>query len=160
MLDTLVFLKKQTNVWLEITTLLIPGENDSNEEIQKESEWILNNLGDEVPLHFTAFHPDFKMLNKYPTPHSTLKKARKKAMDVGLKFVYVGNVYDEESESTYCPKCNKKLIGRNWYVLSDYHLTSEGKCKYCGYQIPGTFDSTKGNWGSKRVPVYLKNFSL
>ncbi len=159
-LDTLLFLKKHTNVWLEITTLLIPEENDSDHEIKKECEWILDNLGDEVPLHFTAFHPDFRMRNKYPTSHYTLKKARKIAMDVGLKFVYVGNVYDEESESTYCPKCKKKIIGRNWYVLSDYQLTEDGKCKFCGYQIQGRFDKTKGNWGSKRVPVRLKNFSL
>ncbi|MFN3604527.1 MAG: AmmeMemoRadiSam system radical SAM enzyme [Leptonema sp. (in: bacteria)] len=158
-LDTLVYLKKFTNVWIEITTLLIPDENDSKQEIQKECEWILKNLGSDVPLHFTAFHPDFKMLNKSSTPHTTLLRARKVAQEVGLQFVYVGNVYDENAESTYCPNCKRKIIGRNWYTLSDYYITSEGKCQFCGYVIPGRFDKTKGNWGAKRVPIHIGNFT-
>lgn len=157
-LDTLIYLKKETNVWFEITTLLIPGENDFDQEIQKECEWILENLGPDVPLHFTAFHPDFKMLDKIPTPHFTLIRARKIALEVGLNFVYVGNVYDEDAESTYCPNCKKKLIGRNWYEITAYNITEEGKCKFCHYSIPGKFDKTNGNWGAKRLPIRLKNF--
>jgi pyruvate formate lyase activating enzyme len=158
-LETLEYLKKSTSVWFEITTLLIPGENDSSQEIQNECEWILEHLGPDVPIHFTAFHPDFKMLNKPRTPHSTLLRARKIALEVGLHYVYVGNVHDEDSESTYCPNCKRKVIGRDWYVLTEYHLTDDGHCRFCNYKIAGVFDGPPGNWGPKRLPIRLKNFA-
>jgi pyruvate formate lyase activating enzyme len=158
-LETLEFLKKSTSVWFEITTLLIPGENDSSQEIQNECEWILEHLGPDVPIHFTAFHPDFKMLNKPRTPYSTLLRARKIALEVGLHYVYVGNVHDEDGESTYCPNCKKKVIGRDWYVLTEYHLTDDGHCRFCNYKIAGVFDGPPGNWGPKRLPIRLKNFA-
>ena len=158
-LETLEYLKKSTSVWFEITTLLIPGENDSSQEIQNECEWILEHLGPDVPIHFTAFHPDFKMLNKPRTSHSTLLRARKIALEVGLHYVYVGNVHDEDGESTYCPNCKKKVIGRDWYVLTEYHLTDDGHCRFCNYKIAGVFDGPPGNWGPKRLPIRLKNFA-
>ncbi len=157
-LDTLIYLKHYTNVWFEITTLLIPGENDSYQEIKNECEWILKHLGPDVPLHFTAFHPDFKMKDKPYTKHSTLKKARDIALAIGLNYVYVGNVHDEDSESTYCPNCNNKVIGRDWFYLTEYHLTDDGYCKFCNYKIAGVFEGPPGNWGPKRHPVMLKNF--
>ncbi|MCS7204294.1 MAG: AmmeMemoRadiSam system radical SAM enzyme [Leptospiraceae bacterium] len=159
-LDTLVYLKKHTKVWFEITTLLIPGENDSNEEIKKECEWILKNLGPDVPLHFTAFHPDFKMLHKPRTPHSTLLRARKIALEVGLHYVYVGNVYDEDAESTYCPNCQQKVIARDWFEIKEYHLTDNGRCKFCYYPIAGYFDGPVGNWGARRLPIRIKNVKV
>ncbi len=135
-LDTLEWLKKETNVWIEITTLLIPGENDSEDEIKQMCEWILHNLGDDVPLHFTAFHPDFKMLNYPPTPYSTLKKAREIALQTGIKYCYTGNVSDPQGQTTYCPNCGHELIKRNWYHVQIQGLKN-GKCEKCGTQIAG-----------------------
>ncbi len=159
-LETLLYLYKNTKVWFEITTLLIPDENDSEKEIRKQCEWILTHLGPEVPLHFTAFHPDFKMRNKPRTPHQTLLKARKIALDTGLYYVYIGNVYDEDAESTYCPSCKRKIVGRNWYNITEYHLNLDGKCKFCGYKIHGRWDSKVGDWGAKRLPIRFKNHSF
>lgn len=137
-LDTLTWLKNDTDVWIEITTLLIPGENDSDEEIKKECGWILENLGDSVPLHFTAFHPDFKMLDKKATPPSTLTGARKTAVDMGIKFCYVGNVHDLEGGTTRCPSCGLELIRRDWHDVYSNHMAGN-KCSRCGYRIPGVF---------------------
>ncbi|RLC51112.1 MAG: AmmeMemoRadiSam system radical SAM enzyme [Candidatus Cloacimonadota bacterium] len=137
-LDTLTWLKHETDVWIELTTLLIPGENDSQEEIKKECDWILENLGNSVPLHFTAFHPDFKMRNKEMTPAKTLTTARKTAMKMGLKYVYLGNVHSTEGQTTYCPNCNKKLIKRNWHSVISNSLIGK-KCKKCGEVIEGVF---------------------
>jgi len=137
-LDTLIYLKKETNVWVEITTLLIPGENDSDNELDKMTKWIFSELGPDVPLHFSAFHPDFKMLDKPRTPTATLIKARDIAIKNGLHYVYTGNVSDKESQSTYCHKCQKTLIGRDWYSLSDYNLEGN-KCKFCGAECAGVF---------------------
>jgi pyruvate formate lyase activating enzyme len=137
-LDTLVWLKNETDVWFEITTLLIPDENDSPEEIKQECDWILKNLGDSVPLHFTAFHPDFKMQNKERTPEKTLTNARKIAIEMGIKYCYVGNVHNTEGQTTYCPKCKEKLIKRDWHsVLSN--KIKNGCCKSCGEKIGGVF---------------------
>lgn len=137
-LDTLVWLKKNTDVWLEITTLLIPGENDSPEEIKLMCEWIVTNLGDEVPLHFTAFHPDFKMRNKPATPFSTLSSAYNTAKQAGIKYCYLGNVHDVKGQTTFCPGCNAKLIERDWHsVLSN--KIKDGKCSKCGYKIAGRY---------------------
>lgn len=137
-LDTLLWLKHETNVWIELTTLLIPGENDSDEEIKNESEWIVKNLGEEVPLHFTAFHPDFKMRDKIPTPHSTLLKAKKIAEESGIKYCYVGNINDIKNQSTYCTNCGSLLIERNWYSVKKVNLIKNycGKCKQV---LPGIF---------------------
>ncbi|MBT8377771.1 MAG: AmmeMemoRadiSam system radical SAM enzyme [Ignavibacteria bacterium] len=138
-LDTLTWLKNETDVWIEITTLLIPDENDSSEEIQKECDWILNNLGDSVPLHFTAFHPDFKMRDKDRTPERTLTKARKIALSSGIKYCYVGNIHHTEGQTTYCANCNEKLIKRNWHSVTS-NILIDGKCKKCGKVIDGVFN--------------------
>jgi pyruvate formate lyase activating enzyme len=138
-LDTLQWLKHETDIWFEITTLLIPGENDSPDEIKQECDWILRNLGDSVPLHFTAFHPDFKMLDKERTPEDTLTMARNIATDEGIKFCYVGNVHNVEGQTTYCPHCIAKLIKRDWHSVRSYNLIN-GKCPECGTKIPGIFN--------------------
>lgn len=154
-LDTLKWLKKETGVWFEITNLVIPEENDSAEEIARMCDWILNNLGDDVPIHFTAYHPDFK-LNRPPTPHATLIRARNQAIEAGIKFAYVGNVYDVERESTYCPKCHECLIERDWFELGVYRLKGN-KCSFCKTKIPGIFEKNKGNWGRNRLPVVINH---
>lgn len=137
-LDTLMWIKHDTDVWLEITTLLIPGENDSDDEIKKECDWILKNLGDEVPIHFTAFHPDFKMMNKKSTPHTTLINAKSIALSAGIKYVYLGNVHDSKNQSTYCNNCNSLLIERNWHQINLVNLRGS-KCKICGNKLSGVF---------------------
>lgn len=155
-LDTLYYLKHETKVWFEITTLLIPGENDSPAEITAECKWILENLGPDVPLHFTAFHPDWKMMDKAPTPPATLSMARDIALNSGLDFVYTGNVHDVSGGSTYCQKCRQILIKRDWYNILEYNLTNDGKCNFCSTQCPGIYAGAPGNWGAKRVPVRLQ----
>ncbi len=137
-LDTLYWLKHETGIWFEITTLLIPDENDSQEEIQQMCDWILENLGDQVPIHFTAFHPDFKMLDKTRTPASTLNMARNIALNSGIKYVYVGNVHSLEGQTTYCPNCNEPLIIRDWHSVIDNKL-KDGKCWKCDTRIAGRF---------------------
>ena len=137
-LDTLIWLKHETDVWVEITTLLIPDENDSDEELKLMTDWILKNLGDSVPLHFTAFHPDFKMMNKARTPASTLKRAREIALSAGIKYCYVGNVHSHEGQSTYCPNCKETVIKRDWHSVLLNKLKN-GKCIKCNYQIAGRF---------------------
>jgi pyruvate formate lyase activating enzyme len=154
-LDTLDYLVNETPVWVEITTLLIPGKNDSDEEIREEAEWILDRLGPDVPLHFSAFHPDYKMMDTPPTPPSTLTRARSVARDVGLRFVYTGNVHDADGDRTTCPSCGTVLIQRDWYQLKDYRLTDDGHCTVCGYAVPGIFDGPAGGWGRRRLPVSL-----
>ncbi len=137
-LDTLIWLKLETDVWFEITTLLIPGENDSEEEIKHMCEWILKNLGDEIPLHFTAFHPDFKMTNKHATPPSTIRTARNIAVEMGIKYCYVGNIRDLKGQNTYCPSCNELLIERDWHSINTYNL-NKNNCPRCGNFISGRF---------------------
>jgi pyruvate formate lyase activating enzyme len=158
-LDTLVFLKKETNVWFEITTLLIPGENDSAEEIHEETCWIRDHLGVDVPLHFTAFHPDYKMTDKPNTPATTLTMAREIALNNGLRYVYTGNVHDPAGSSTYCHHCGELLIERDWYVLGKYQLQNLNECRNCATPLPGHFDARPGTWGAKRLPVRLADFS-
>lgn len=158
-LETLVWLKKETDVWFEITNLVIPDENDDEDEFKKMTDWIVTNLGDEVPIHFTAFHPDFKMMDKNNTPKNTLEKAREIALAAGIKFVYTGNVHDKRRQSTYCPACKKLVIERNWYELGKYEI-KDGCCKHCGEKIPGRFENEKGNWGAKRLPISFKNNSF
>lgn len=154
-LNTLVYLKQKTKVWLEITTLIIPGENDSDSELTQMTEWIVGNLGGDVPLHFTAFHPDFKMRNNPATPASTLKRAREIAISKGIHYVYTGNIHDAEGQSTYCHACKKVLIERNWYELGEYHIKN-GQCAYCGTVCAGHFEDKPGHWGSKRQPTHFK----
>lgn len=154
-LDTLLYLKHETDVWVELTTLLIPGKNDSSDELNKMTQWVVENLGPDVPMHFTAFHPDYKMLDIPSTPMDTLIRARQIALDNGVHYAYTGNVHDKEGESTYCHQCGQILIGRDWYILSDWNLDAEGKCKHCGTLCAGVFEDKPGNWGSKRLPVRM-----
>ncbi len=154
-LETLEFLKHETSVWFEITTLLIPGENDSEREIEELSQWLVAKLGPDVPLHFTAFHPDYLFMDHPPTPPETLRKARRIAMNNGVRYCYVGNVHDEEGSSTYCHSCGKKVISRDWYILGGWHLSETGDCLFCGTSCAGVFDGPPGKWGAKRVPVRL-----
>ena len=158
-LETLVYLKKETSVWFEITTLLIPGANDSNDEIEAECAWIKENLGVDVPLHFTAFHPDFMMMDTPPTPPETLTRARDIALKHGLRYVYVGNVHDEAGGSTYCPSCKSKLIGRDWYRMTAWNLNERGGCRKCGTQLPGRFEAKPGTWGARREMVNMRAFA-
>jgi pyruvate formate lyase activating enzyme len=153
-LDTLIYLKHETEVWLEITTLVIPGENDSPDELRAMCDWIVEKLGPDVPLHFSAFHPDFKMRDTPRTPHETLIRARQTAMDAGIRYAYVGNVHDVQRESTWCPGCDKLLIERDGYNLLCYHLDSD-RCRGCGYTLPGHFEAQPGTWGPRRVPLNL-----
>ncbi len=154
-LDTLLYLKNETNVWFELTTLLIPDENDRDAELHAMCQWIFENLGPDVPLHFSAFHPDFKMLDKDRTPLGTLLRARDIALSHGLNFVYCGNVHDPASDSTYCPSCGKQVIERDWYQLGDYQLDSSGHCQHCGHKLAGRFAGPRENFGPRRIPVAI-----
>jgi len=155
-LDTLEYLVQETNVWTEITTLLIPGKNDSDAELQAECKWIREHLGPDVPLHFTAFHPDWKMTDVDPTPPATLTRARSIALRAGLNYVYTGNVHDESGGSTYCPSCGEALIVRDWYDIRSYHVTDAGACARCGARIPGRFQKFGTPFGPRRIPVRLE----
>jgi pyruvate formate lyase activating enzyme len=154
-LDTLVYLKHETNVWFEITTLLIPGKNDSDTELRAECEWIVKELGPDVPVHFTAFHPDHKMTDIPATPAATLTRARRIAMDCGLRYVYTGNVHDSAGGSTYCAGCRKPLIVRDWHRIDEYEVTAEGTCPDCGTLLPGRFETFRRQFGRRRIPLYL-----
>ncbi len=154
-LETLKYLKHQTKVWFEITTLLIPGENDSVDEIESMTQWIMENLGSDVPLHFTAFHPDWKMRDIPNTPVETLTRSREIAMKNGLKYVYIGNVHDQQGGSTYCSRCKAPLIERDWYVLKSWALQDNGCCQHCGTECPGVFEEKPGTWGAKRQAIRL-----
>jgi pyruvate formate lyase activating enzyme len=159
-LDTLVYLKHETGVWFEITNLLIPGENDSAQEIDEMTRWIADKLGPDVPVHFTAFHPDWKMMDHPPTPPATLARARRIALANGLRYAYTGNVHDEDGGSTWCHACGERLIGRDWFVLTEWNLTPEGHCASCGTPCAGRFQPVPGTWGARRVPVRLRDFAL
>jgi pyruvate formate lyase activating enzyme len=152
-LETLEYLKHETDVWFEITTLLIPGHNDSEREVTALSEWVMDKLGPDVPLHFTAFHPDYRMLDTPPTPASTLTRSRRIALAAGLHYVYTGNVHDEDGGSTYCAGCGTRLIGRDWYRLTHWALDGGGRCIECGKPLPGLFEPHPGHWGARRAPL-------
>jgi pyruvate formate lyase activating enzyme len=158
-LDTLLYLRNETDVWYEVTTLLIPDENDSDAELEGLSQWMMEHLGAEVPLHFSAFHPDFQMRDKPPTPASTLTRARDIAMSNGMRYVYTGNVHDEAGGSTYCHECGTKLIGRDWYVMTAWKLDEDGACGKCGAPCTGRFDSSPGRWGAKRIAIDIREFA-
>jgi pyruvate formate lyase activating enzyme len=154
-LETLEYLKAESRVWFEITTLLIPGENDSDAELDKLTQWVADKLGPDVPLHFTAFHPDWKMRDKPCTPPATLTRARNIALANGLHYVYTGNVHDRKGGSTYCPQCGTCVIERDWYELGRWRLTDTGACKSCGTQMHGVFAGRPGAWGARRLGVRL-----
>ena len=151
--ETLVYLCRETKVWTEITTLLIPGENDADDELDELTRWVFSALGPGVPLHFTAFHPDYKMTDKPPTPPETLTRARAIGLRNGLRYVYTGNVHDEQGGSTFCHACGALLVGRDWYEITAWHLTPDGRCKACGVPCAGVFDGPPGTWGSRRKMI-------
>lgn len=154
-LDTLCWLRRETQVWFEVTTLLIPGQNDSEDEVAKLSDWFMKNLGPEVPLHFTAFHPDFKMTDLLATPASTLKRARRQALAAGLHHVYTGNVHDPTGQSTRCSSCGEVMIERDGYDLGRWNLDAQGRCRSCGTALAGRFAAKPGQWGSKRQRLVI-----
>ena len=154
-LDTLVYLRHETDVWFELTTLLIPGLNDSDAELEEMTRWVVERLGPDVPMHFTAFHPDFRMLDRPPTPPATLRRARDIARKNGVRHAYVGNTHDPAADSTYCHACGGLLIGRDWYRLTRWNLTPEGACPSCGERCAGVFEGEPGDWGPRRLPVRL-----
>jgi pyruvate formate lyase activating enzyme len=158
-LETLIYLKHQTKVWVEVTTLLIPGENDSEQEIEALTQWVVEQLGPDVPIHFTAFHPDWKMREIPHTPTATLTMARNIAIKNGVRYAYTGNVSDPAGGSTYCHECGQILIGRDWYELSEWNLTADGKCRFCGSPCAGVFEAKPGRWGARRRPVLPKQFT-
>ena len=158
-LDTLVYLKKETNVWLEVTNLLIPGHNDSSGEIDRMTRWVVENLGPDTPLHFSAFLPDWKMRDVPPTPPETLRRARKIALANGVRYAYTGNVHDPEGETTHCHGCGDLLIGRDGYELTEWNLTVEGRCRTCGTVLAGVLEEWPGVWNGSRRPVNMGEFA-
>jgi pyruvate formate lyase activating enzyme len=158
-LETLEYLEHETDVWFEITTLLIPGENDAPAEIEAQSEWLMEHLGPDVPLHFSAFHPDWKMLDTPATPPQTLRTARRIARQAGLRYVYTGNIHDPAGQSTYCPACDATLIGRDWYELTEWNLSPDGCCVACGTPCAGVFEGAPGHWGRRRQSISVRALS-
>ena len=158
-LDTLVYLKRETSVWFEITNLIIPDANDNPGELRKMCDWILDSIGDEVPLHFTAFHPDFRMQDRDRTNPETLRLAYDIAKQTGLKYVYVGNTHDVERQSTYCHGCGRLIVQRDWYQLGVYEIDGAGCCNHCQTPIPGRFGMKCGDWGAKRQPVRIDQYA-
>jgi pyruvate formate lyase activating enzyme len=154
-LETLVHLAHETDVWFELTTLLIPGENDSTAELERMTRWVVDELGPDVPMHFTAFHPDWKMRDVPPTPPATLTRARRIALDAGIRHAYTGNVHDAEGGSTWCPGCGVLLIERDWYRLGRWHLDGQGCCRDCGMPLAGVFEAEPGDFGPQRIPVRM-----
>jgi pyruvate formate lyase activating enzyme len=157
-LETLEYLKRETGVWLELTTLLIPGMNDSDAELDRMTRWVVDRLGQDVPLHFSAFHPDYKMTDVLATPPATLARARRIAMANGVRYAYTGNVHDHDGGSTYCHGCGARVIERDWYTLGAWHLTDDGRCTACGTPCAGRFEGPPGTWGARRLPVRLADF--
>jgi pyruvate formate lyase activating enzyme len=158
-LETLEYIRHETRVWLELTTLLIPGVNDADREIDAMSRWVVDRLGPDVPMHFTAFHPDWKMLDVEPTPRETPIRARRIAMGNGVRYAYTGNIHNREGDSTCCHNCGALLIGRDWYELTNWALTDAGGCASCGAVCAGVFEATHGTWGARRRPVRLQDFA-
>jgi pyruvate formate lyase activating enzyme len=154
-LDTLRYLRHETHVWFEITTLLIPGKNDGDAELEALTQWVVRDLGPDVPVHFTAFHPDWKMRDVPPTPPATLTRARRIGLANGLRYVYTGNTHDVEGGTTFCGSCGAAVIVRDWYTMLDWRLTHDGRCPDCGATIPGVFEPAPGTWGARRAPVRL-----
>jgi pyruvate formate lyase activating enzyme len=158
-LETLLYLKHETAVWFEITTLLIPGYNDSDEEIDAMTKWVVKELGPDVPMHFSAFHPAWKMTDVPPTSLNTVIRARETALRNGVRYAYTGNVHNRVGDSTYCPGCGVRVIGRDWYELTDWHLRDQGRCATCDTVIAGRFDAAPGTWGRRHMPVDLERYA-
>ncbi len=158
-LDTLRWIRHETGTWLELTTLLIPGENDSSHELDAMTRWIADELGVDTPIHFTAFHPDWRMLDHPPTPFETLARARSIARGNGLRYAYTGNVHDEEGASTWCHACGLRLIGRDGYAITSWQLSEGGACTRCGTRCAGVFEGLPGDWGNRRLPVHLAAYA-
>lgn len=154
-LETLLYLKQETTVWFELTTLIIPGENDSEAELQAMTQWVVEHLGPDVPMHFSAFHPDWKMTDKPSTSMASLLTARTIALNNGVRYAYIGNVHNKAADSTYCHHCGERLIGRDWYVLSEWNLDAQGQCRFCQTPCAGLFEPSPGQWGAKRMAVSL-----
>ena len=154
-LDTLEYVHRETSVWLEITTLLIPGQNDSERELEAMCQWVVDHLGPDVPHHFTAFHPDWKMRDISRTPAHTLRRARDIAMAAGIRYAYTGNVHDPGGNSTWCHHCGELLIERDWYEMGRWQLRADGTCPTCANPLPGVFEANPGSWGSQRQRVRL-----
>ena len=154
-LDTLHYIRHKTDTWLELTTLLIPGENDSADEIDAMTRWVVSELGPDVPMHFSAFHPDYRMMDHPPTPLATLRRARQIALDNGVHYAYTGNVHDTDGDTTYCHACGQALIERDWYQLLGWHLDENGRCRHCRTACAGVFEATPGDWGARRQPVRI-----
>ena len=152
-LDTLAYVHHNTDCWLEITTLLIPGHNDSDTELTALSKWVMQELGPDLPLHFSAFHPDWKMRDIPPTPPATLTRARRIALDAGLHHVYTGNVHDTDGGTTFCAVCHTPLIVRDWYQINEYHVTENGTCPHCNTLLAGHFGAFQKQFGRQRIPV-------
>jgi len=152
-LETLEYVRRHTATWLEITTLLIPGLNDSPQEISALAEWVAGRLGEDTPLHFSAFHPAFRLTDRPATPPGTLTEARRIALAEGLRYVYTGNVDDPDGQSTRCPHCGAMLVERDWYRLTAWGLDEGGRCRACATPCPGVFDPAPGTWGPRRLPV-------
>jgi pyruvate formate lyase activating enzyme len=154
-LDTLAYVHHETDCWLEITTLLIPDHNDSEPEITELSQWVAKELGPDVPLHFSAFHPDYKLLDAPSTDPKILTRARRIALEAGLHYVYTGNVHHREGDTTYCPNCSKPVIDRDWYQILAYRLTPDGRCQHCGSAIAGRYGEYSQPFGARRIPVTM-----
>ena len=154
-LDTLEYLVHETAVWVEITNLLIPGKNDSDAELDAMTGWVVEHLGPDVPMHFTAFHPDFKMTDLPNTPSSTLTRAREIALGNGVHYAYTGNVHDARGGSTMCAGCGDVVVERDWYDIRRYQLTDDGRCTRCETPVPGRFAGPVGSWGARRMPVRI-----
>jgi pyruvate formate lyase activating enzyme len=154
-LDTLRWLVRESRTWVEITNLIVPGANDSPDEIRRMCEWIATELGPDVPLHFSAFHPDFRLMDRGPTPLPTLRAAYQAARDAGLRYVYTGNVHDPVHGDTYCPNCGRPVIRRQSYAIAAFELRG-GRCTNCQTPIAGRFDETAGTWGNRRMPVRIQ----
>jgi pyruvate formate lyase activating enzyme len=151
--DTLVWLVHEGRKWVEITTLLIPGRNDSDAELRAQCTWIVQELGPDVPLHFSAFHPDFRMLDRPATPPATCRRARELARDCGLRHVYTGNIVDPPGQTTFCPGCGTELVRRDGYDVLAYRLDHRGVCPDCGARIAGRWTDRPGGFGARRIPV-------
>jgi pyruvate formate lyase activating enzyme len=158
-LESIEYIYHETKVWMELTTLLIPGQNDSDSELEEMTQWVIEKLGPDVPMHFTAFHPDYKMSDISSTPLQTLQRARDIAIKNGVRYAYIGNMHDTSGDSTYCHACGTRLIERDWYVLGEWQLDKNGCCKKCGTQCAGVFEAEPGTWGAQRQPIRLADFT-
>jgi len=154
-LETLLYIRNETDIWLELTTLLIPGQNDSDDELYAMTNWVVQNLGPDVPMHFSAFHPAWKMQDTPATPVSSLVRAREIALINGVNYAYTGNARNPEGDSTWCSNCGELVISRDWYQLGTWNLGSEGRCNSCGHRCVGVFEERPGEWGARRLPVRM-----